>query len=405
MKKEYFKLAFRNIKKRALRSWLTVLGIVIGAFLVVSLLSLSEGLNKAVMGELQAVGSNIVMVLPGDGLDMMALVGGAEIDDSEINAIKRARGVEVVLEMPYKMENVRHEGVTESVFIVGLDLREGRDLLMRDMGWETREGEFARPGRREVLVGHLVPRNIFPGLQEGDEITVSGRKYTVSGILRSLGNREDDSSIIFDLPDYRSVTSTVSGTPVAVVRIEDGFDIDTAIRNIEMSLEEMSIRRRGASEKSSYTVLSSEAMIEMVESILGVIQAGIIAFASIAILVGAIGIMNTMFTSVRERTKEIGILKAVGARRGNINSIFLVESGLIGLIGGILGVLFGLSGARLGQFVLERSPDLMVSIEAQAPFELIFFTLLFSFLLGCLSGYLPAKQAAKLNPVDALMYE
>ncbi len=404
MSKEYFRLAVRNIKKRALRSWLTILGIVVGSFLVVSLISLSEGLNKAVMAELQAVGTNIVMVLPGDGMDITAMFGGQELKNTEMEAIRRSRGVEVALEMPFTIEELRWRGRTETALIMGLDLQDGYSVLRDDMGWDVREGEFARAGRREVLAGNLVPRDVFPGLEPGDEIIVSGRRLTVSGILRSLGNREDDKSIIFDLPDYRNITGTTEGTPVAVVRIEDGYDIDLAISNIERSLEETMVRRRG-DDGASFSVISSEAMIEMVENILGVIQAGIVAFASIAILVGAIGIMNTMFTAVRERTKEIGILKAVGAKKKHISSIFLVESGIIGLLGGAMGVITGLAAARFGEFILASNPNLLISIEAQAPFYLIFLTLFFSFLLGCLSGFLPAKKASQLNPVDALMYE
>ena len=402
---EYFKLAYRNIKKRALRSWLTILGIIIGVFLVVSLLSLSEGLNKAVMGELQAVGSNIVMVMPGEGgYDMTALIGGQELGNTEMEAIRRARGVDVALEMPWQIKTVRWRQSSESALLWALDLQTGTDVARTDMGWDVREGDFARPGRREVMVGHLVPRNIFPGLEVGDEITVSGRKFTVSGILRSLGNREDDNSIIFDLPDYRSVTDTTEGTPIALVRVLDGYDIDLAVANIERALDETMVRRRG-DDSPSYSVMTSEAMIEMVESILGIIQAGIIAFASIAILVGAIGIMNTMFTSVRERTKEIGILKAVGAKRKHINKLFLIESGMIGLLGGLLGTALGMGFARLGEWAIAQNPDVLFTIEAHFSLNMILTTLLFSFLLGCISGYLPAKKAAKLNPVDALMYE
>ncbi len=402
---EYFRLAYRNIKKRALRSWLTILGIIIGVFLVVSLISLSEGLNKAVMGELQAVGSNIVMVMPGEGgYDMTALIGGQELKNAEMEAIRRARGVDVALEMPWQIKTVRWRQSSESVLLWALDFQTGTDVARTDMGWDVREGEFARPGRREVMVGHLVPRNIFPELEVGDEITVSGRKFTVSGILKSLGNREDDNSIIFDLPDYRAVTDTTEGTPIALVRVLDDYDIDLAVANIERALDETMVRRRG-DDSPSYSVMTSEAMIEMVESILGIIQAGILAFASIAILVGAIGIMNTMFTSVRERTKEIGILKAVGAKRKHINKLFLIESGMIGLLGGLLGTLLGMGFAKLGEWVIAQNPDMLFTIEAYFSIDMILMTLLFSFLLGCISGYLPAQKAAKLNPVDALMYE
>ncbi len=404
--KDYFKLAIRNIRKRALRSWLTVLGIVIGVFLVVSLLSLSEGLNKAIMGELQSVGANVVMIMPGGGgFDMMSLISGQELKNDEIEAIRKTRGVEVVLEMPWSMESIRHYDYTENSLIIGVDYSDGIGLLIEDMGWEVREGQFGRSGRREVVVGNLVPRNTFPTLQVGDELTVSGRKFTVSGVLRSLGNREDDLSIIFDLSDYRAITGKTEGTPMAIARIEDNYDIELAVSNIERSLEEVSVRRRGQDQKDSYSVMTSEAMIEMVESILAIIQAGIIAFASIAILVGAIGIMNTMFTSVRERTKEIGILKAVGANKKHINTIFLIESGMIGFLGGILGIILGMGFAKLGEIIIAQKQNMMFSIEAHFSLSMLLTVLLFSFILGCLSGFLPAKSASKLNPVDALMYE
>jgi putative ABC transport system permease protein len=128
------------------------------------------------------------------------------------------------------------------------------------------------------------------------------------------------------------------------------------------------------------------------------------AFASIAILVGGIGIMNTMYTSVRERTKEIGILKAVGARKRNIITIFLFEAGIIGLIGGVGGVALGLLLALSVQMFLAKSGSVFF-LEAHISIWLILFGLGFSFVVGCLSGYLPARQAAKLEPVDALRYE
>jgi putative ABC transport system permease protein len=404
MFKEYFHLAIRNIKKRALRSWLTILGIVIGVFLVVSLLSLSEGLNNAVMGQLQAVGNNIVMIMPGEGgIDPTSIIGGVELDQNHLQAIERTRGVEMVLEMPYSAKPIRYENTTKTALMMGINFEEGLDLMKSDMGFEIREGQFPRPGRREILVGHLVPKDVFEGIRPGDQVTAGGRKFTVSGILKSLGSNQDDNSIIFELSDYRTVTDTTEGTPNAIARIADGYEVNNVVTAIENSLEEVGKRRRGE-ESPSFSVMSSESMIEMVENVLGVIQAGIIAFASIAILVGAIGIMNTMFTSVKERTKEIGILKAVGATKNHINGLFLVESGLIGTIGGLLGIIMGMGFAKLGEIAIAQA-GFGIPLEAHFSISMILLTLFFSFLLGCISGYLPAKKAAKLNPVDALMYE
>jgi putative ABC transport system permease protein len=401
---DYFKIAFKNLKSRSLRSWLTILGIVIGIFLVVSLLSLSEGLKNSVMAELQMMGGDLIMIFPGDMADMMTtMMGGLELENSDIEAIRRADGVDVVLEMPWSAAMVRHFQTTEMSLIYGIDLNEGLEVLRDNMGWEVVEGNFPRPGRREVLVGNLVPRDVFPELYIGDPINIKGKEFYVAGVLRSLGNREDDLAIALDINDYRDITGKREGTPVAMARIKDGYDPDVVATNIERELEESAIRRRDE-DKPSFSVMTSETVTDMVESIMGILQAGVIAFASIAIIVGGIGIMNTMYTSVKERTKEIGILKAVGAKRKDIVSIFLFEAGIIGIVGGVGGVVLGILLALAAEMVLAGSGG-MFYLEAHISIWLVAFGLAFSFIIGCLSGFLPARQASSLEPVDALRYE
>jgi len=404
MNSEYFKIALRNLRSRSLRSWLTILGIVIGIFLVVSLLSLSEGLKESTMKQLRMMGGDIVIIFPGDVSDMMTtMMGGIELKDREIEAIKRAEGVEMVLEMPYQGSVVRHIQKTETAFLYGFSFDEGLPLLNENMGWEIADGDFPKLGRKEILVGNLVPKDIFPEMEPGDNVNIKGREFVVAGILRSLGNRQDDLAIALDLSDFREITGKREGTPMAIAKIKSGYNTETTMENIERELEISSIRR-GNEDSSSYSVMSSETVTDMVENIMGTLQLAVFAFASIAIIVGGIGIMNTMYTSVKERTKEIGILKAIGARRKHITSIFLYEAGIIGLIGGIGGVFLGLLLAFLVQLFLSDSGS-MFYLEAHVSPLLIVFGLTFSILVGCVSGFFPAKQAAKLEPVDALRYE
>jgi len=401
---QYFKIALENLRSRSLRSWLTILGIVIGIFLVISLLSLSEGLKQSVMSELQMMGGDMIIVFPGDTSDMMTtMMGGTQLKEQDIDSIKRAEGVETVIEMPFSAVTARHLGRAETSLVFGIDFSEGLPVLRDDMGWDVTTGDFPRAGRREVMVGNLVPHNVFPDLVPGDTIRMKGREFTVTGVMRSLGNREDDMAIAMDLHDYRDITGDREGSPMVMAKIKEGYDPDYVVENIERELEDSAIRRRDE-DSPSFTVMTSETVTDMVENIMGVLQAGVIAFASIAIIVGGIGIMNTMYTSVKERTKEIGVLKAVGARRRQITSIFLFEAGIIGLIGGAGGVLLGVGLALLAQVALA-SPQAMIQLEAHISVWLVLFGLGFSFAVGCLSGYFPAKQAAKLEPVDALRYE
>jgi len=183
-----------------------------------------------------------------------------------------------------------------------------------------------------------------------------------------------------------------------MVKIEDGASTDKIAEDIEKELGEIRKRKRGE-DVSDFSVLTSEKMGGIVGGVMGVIQIAVMAFAGIAILVGGMGIMNTMFTAVRERTREIGVLKAIGAKNRAVITIFLIESGIIGLVGGAGGVILGLTVAKI---VEAYGRTATFYLEAYMPPGLIIFGLLFSFLIGCLSGYFPARRAAKLKPTEAL---
>jgi len=398
---EYFHLALRNLRSRSLRSWLTIFGIVIGVFLIISLISLSEGLQDTIMTQLRMMGGDLIFVMPGGdfGDIMTAMIGGVELSDTDIRAIERTRGVEQVVILPYATEVVRHEGVAKMILLAGIDWNKATKVMKEDMGYQTTEGNFPRAGRRETVIGDLVPKDIFPGIKVGDEITVKGRKFQVSGILMSVGSKQDDSMIILDLNDFRAVTGKREGSPMAIVKPNLDFNIDDVVKNITASLEE-SGRRRTGDDAPMFSVITSETVSDMVGNIMGVLQVVIIAFASIALIVGGIGIMNTMYTSVRERTREIGIMKAVGAKNSAVLTIFLFESAIIGLIGGIGGTLLGIILAKVIEIYGNVHP--MFYISASITPGLIIFGLTFSLLVGCLSGFFPARRAAQLKPVDAL---
>ena len=400
--KEYFQLAFRNLKTRSLRSWLTIFGIVIGVFLIISLFSLSDGLQKTIMTQLRMMGGDLIFVMPGEIQDMMtAMLGGMELSDDDINALERTRGVETVVVFPYAAEIARHEGEAKITFLAGISWNKALSVLKEDMGWQTIEGDFPRPGRREALIGNLVSKDIFPDIRVGDEIIVKGRKFEVSGILMSLGSRQDDSMIILDLEDFKTITGKREGTPVAIVKPDPNFRVDDVVRNIEIALEDAGKRRAG-SEAPVFSVLTSETVSEMVGNIMAILQVVVLAFASIALIVGGIGIMNTMYTSVRERTREIGIMKAVGAKNSAVLTIFLFESIIIGTIGGLGGTLLGIILAKSVEMYGLAHP--MFYISASVGPGLVIFGLFFSILVGGLSGFLPARRAAKLKPVEALRH-
>lgn len=403
--KEYFQIAFKNLSSRRLRSYLTVIGIIIGVFLIVSLLSLSEGLKEAVMTQLRMYGANTLYIFPGSLEDINSILGffmgRLEIEDRTLEKIKKIEEVEKVVPFDYRAEVVRYKNKAKTVLIFAYPREEGQEIFRNEAGWKLIEGEWPKKKKKEVLVGRLVPIDIFPGLKTGDKIYIKGKEFLVKGVLHSLGSKQDDSMIEMELEHFREITGLHGGCPFALVKISPTANQENLALKIKRVLQENQKRKVGG-EELEFTVLTNERVSSIASSILLILQIFIGIFASIALLVGGIGIMNTMFTSVRERTREIGIMKAIGAKNSEILFIFLVEAGILGVIGGIGGTILGLLFAKGVEFYGQVHP--IFYFKASINLKLIIFSILFSLGIGCLSGFLPAKRAASLRPTDALRY-
>jgi putative ABC transport system permease protein len=402
--KEYFKIALKTIATRRMRSWLTTIGIVIGVFLIVSLLSLSQGLKNAVLQQLNMMGKDLITIMPGDMTNMVSLMSGLKISEEDLNIIKKTEGVGSLVEMDYTSVPMRFENQKKTLLIYGVDWRNDSAIIKNDVGWTIAEGRWPSPGKNEIVIGSIVAQETFLGINPGNAITIKGRKFIVVGILNSVGSKQDDSMVGLDLNIYRSVTGERTGVKMAMAKVKVGYSPNIVAEKIKINLNENRKRQIGQKEsESSYSVLTSENLASIVGNVMGLIQAVIIGFASIAIVVGGIGIMNTMYTSVSERTKEIGIMKAIGAKNKTIIMIFLIESGIFGMLGGIGGTLLGMIFAKAIEIYFQFHP--LFYLKADVGVGLILFSITFSFLIGCISGYFPARTAAKLKPVDALRYE
>jgi len=401
--KEYFKIAFRNLKTRSLRSWLTIFGIVIGVFLIVSLLSLSQGVQETINEQLSALGGEMIFVMPGDESNpfMGMMMGGDKLEREDIEAIKKSKGVEEVLTMSYRSSVMRYKEESKTVFIAGVPWKLGMDILKRFQGWSLSDGRWPIIGRREVVVGQQVVNEIFKDeVKVNTEAIIKGSKFKIVGILNSLGSKSDDSFVYMDTDLFQDITGEKRGSAqMAMVKIEEGTSEDKVAEAIKESLAKTRKRRVGT-DAADFAVITSSKISGITEGIMKVIEFAIAAFAGIAILVGAIGIMNTMFTSVRERTREIGIMKAIGAKNSAVLTIFLVEAGIIGLGGGIGGIILGVTLAEAIELYGQANPSFYFSASITP--GLIIFSITFSFLIGSFAGLFPARRAAKLKPVEAL---
>jgi len=401
--KEYYKIAARNLKMRSLRSWLTVFGIVIGVFLIISLLSLSEGIKDTIKRQLTSLGGNMIFVMPGDDTNPLSgiMFGGDKLEKQDLNAIEKTEGVQKVLPASYQAINTRFGQENKSLVVEGFPLIDGMEVLKKFQGWSLESGRWPSAGQKEVVVGIKFAQDIFKTkVKAGAEFNIKGKKFVVTGILNSLGSKQDDSSVFMDIGEFQDLVGQQRGTAqMAMVQIDENADANQMALKIKDSLRRVQ-RRAYGSDSLNFAVITSQKVSDIAGGVMAVIQFAVMAFASIAIVVGGIGITNTMYTSVRERTREIGIMKAIGATNNAIMAVFLIEAGIIGFGGGIGGTILGLGVAALVQAYGQVHP--MFYFTALFSPWIVIFGLSFSFIIGCLAGILPARAAAKLRPIDAL---
>lgn len=399
---EYFKIAVRNLKMRSLRSWLTIFGIIMGVFLIMSLLSLSEGIRLTVEKQLMSLGGDMIFVMPGDESNPMAgmMFGGDKLEKEDLVMIEKTPGVERVVPFDYRGVNVRYKDYNKSLVIESLPIKDV-EVLKSFQGWSLAQGNWPEAGKKEIVVGNRHIKDVFDEkVRVGDEYIIKGKKLAVTGVLNSLGTKDDDAAIFMDLDLFQDITGEKRGTAsMAMVKVTDNSNPNIVAEAIKENLKK-SQKRQSGRDDLNYAVITSEKIQGIAGGVLAVIQFAVLAFASIAILVGGIGITNTMYTAVRERTREIGIMKAVGAPNSAILTIFLFEAGIIGLVGGAVGTFLGLSAAWSVELYGQVNP--MFYFKASFSPAIIIFGLSFSFFIGCAAGILPARRAAKLRPIEAL---
>jgi len=401
--KDYFLLALGNLKHRGVRSWLTLLGIFIGIMAVVSLISLGSGLKLAVAAQF-GISTTEVITIQAGGLSSAGPPGTAvtnPLQTSDVEAIDKLSTVDIAF------SRIITSGKLEFNDIVGFGLAVSiPDGSARKFAYETAEleAEFGRMLKdgdtNKVVLGNNFYTNeesFGKPIKVGDKVLLQDKKFEVVGILEKKGSFLWDNFVmvneepLIDLMDYGDKVDVI------IAKVKNKDLMDRSKIEIEKKMRELRDVKVG---EEDFEVSTPDAALGTVNSILGGVQAFIIIIASISIFVGAIGIVNTMTTSVLERKKEIGIMKSIGARNSHIFMQFLIESGLLGLVGGLVGVIFGLGIGFLGVYGINNFIGSEIVLEID--YLLIGGSLLGSFLIGAISGVIPAWNASKLNPVDSL---
>lgn len=387
MIKEYFAIALRSVLSHKVRAILTTLGVVIGVASVILLMSLGNSAKAEAANQIRGIGSNLIFVsvtdrqgnLPKNWLDLID--EAAQIDAYSPLISSNARYVIEGQEV-----NVSISGVNQSyAYINSLDMTLGRFLTDTDVNY----------GTPVVVLGSKIPDLLFPNQDIiGNTMIIKGMPFTVVGVAEERGtNFGGDNDMMVYIPiDFASrMSGFASVNKTFYIAAQSEENIDFTLNRILTYLDSV------MPSENSYRAFSQTQILGVLDTLMSLLTSLLSGIASISLIVGGIGIMNIMLVTVRERTKEIGIRKALGARQSQILMQFLIEAVIITTLGGI----FGLIISYLGTLIITALSEFNVLLGWDA----VFLALAFSITIGVIFGIYPAYTASKLEPVEALRFE
>lgn len=402
MRREYFSLALNSLRRRKLRSYLTMIGVIIGIAAVVSLIAIGGGLRNFVTGQFNVLDTNVLSISAqgsGNGPPGAGVVN--HLTERQREAVERAKGVDIAVTRIVQFGLSEYNDRTHETYYVSVPSGEQRDAIYDIANYELAEGRFLKDGdTTRIVVGHDYTKEetFDKPVSLGSRILIDGTAYTVVGIFKKKGSFIVDNTVLMN-EDQLVLQFGLAKEEydIMAARVKEGENPKEVKKDVEKVLRKERNVKIG---EEDFSVETPDTALANLENILFAVQLFISIIAGVSLVVGGIGIMNTMFTAVLERTSEIGIMKAIGAKNSHIFIIFSIESGLIGLVGGIIGATIGTILALSLSFAASAALD--QTITASITPLLIIGALSFSFLLGMIAGIIPAYRAMRLHPVDAL---
>ncbi len=387
------KSALADFGRNKVRTFLTSLGIMIGVLSVVMLIALGIGLKNYLTQQFENLGANLILVLPGQGFrggPGPGLVGGADFDERDVMSLKRISELDYVVPNFFKGLTIEADGKKEAGYIHGvngdafqllnLNILQGR--LLTDSEMES--------GSKKAVIGFELARKLFlePELAVGETVRFENQRYKVMGVVKKAGDNEQDNGLFIP---YKSTFGNINPDKT-FFSINLGVRSEGDIEAAKIKVKETLLKRY---KEDDFTVTEQAEILDTVNQIFAVVNMLLVAIGSISLVVGGIGIMNIMYATVTERTKEVGIRRALGATKWDILLQFLTESVVLSVFGGTLGLIL--------------ASILVMIIRIWFPVGLNLLAVIVAFgvssLIGIFFGVFPAKRAANLAPIEAIRYE
>lgn len=401
MNKTYLNLvksSFDDFKRNKVRTFLTSLGIMVGVLSVVLLIALGLGLKNYIEGQFESMGANLIMILPGSGFTGeggggfggQGIVGGISFDERDVTSLSRISEIDYVVPIYMKGTSVEAGGNKKYGSVMGIN-----DVGFKLMNIEPESGKFfdksdVQSGSKVAVLGNTMAIDLFTEIESavGKTIRFENQRYKVVGVAKKKGDRDMDTAI---LVPYKATYGSLNPDK-EFFAIYLGIKSDNLIAEAKKKAEEVLLKRYN---EDDFAVTEQSELLSSVNQIFRIINTVLIAIGSISLFVGGIGIMNIMYATVTERTKEIGIRRAIGATEKDILMQFLSESIILSLLGGIAGLILSVIIVWITRFFFPASLNLTA----------ILIALFVSSGIGIIFGVFPARRAAKLSPIDAIRYE
>ncbi|MBT4824379.1 ABC transporter permease [Candidatus Woesearchaeota archaeon] len=419
------KFSINSLLHSQLRSWLTIIGIVIGVAAVISIISISNGMQQDLDNRISSLDLDIITITPGaaSATTRMPGMGGGggggsgssttisdtdadNLTKKDILTLRKIDNIKLVTGTIISKEDVYYQGQLAKLTFTGIEPMEYNEIYTPEIS----SGRLLGSGDKlAVVIGSNVAKTIFKNeiginriinIEGGSLIEPLSKSFRVVGILKTTGSRVDD-NILIPIDILREYAENEDSMDSIIVKTDNSEYVNELVKIIETDL--LRSRRLTVSEKD-FTIVTAQSSVERITDITDSMSLFLGAIAAVSLIVGAVGIANTMFTSVLEKTKEIGIMKSIGATNKDILTIFILNAALFGFVGGVIGVF-------LGAMVSALIPLMGLSIigggsmKAVFTIDLIFYGIALAMVIGTFSGLIPAIRASKLKPIDALRYE